>query len=47
MEGLLAYTKTFALVLFFSFYCGVIIWIYRPKNRGRIETMRNIPFNED
>jgi len=47
MEGLLAYTKTIALVLFFSFYCGVIFWAYRPKNSGSMEKMRNIPFIED
>ncbi|MDP2688786.1 MAG: cbb3-type cytochrome c oxidase subunit 3 [Deltaproteobacteria bacterium] len=47
MEGFIAYTKTFALVLFFSFYCGVFIWTYWPRNREKMEEMRNIPFIED
>lgn len=47
MEGLIAYTKIFALVLFFSFYCGVFIWTYRSGNSEKMEGMRNIPFKED
>lgn len=47
MEWLLTLTKTFALVLFFSFYCGVIYWTMRKKNRKSLEELRNIPFRED
>lgn len=47
MEGFISTTKIFALLLFFSFYCGVCLWTYWPGNGKKMEEMRRIPFMED
>lgn len=47
MERLMLFSKIFPLVLFFSFYCGVIVWAYAGKNRKKLEEHRQIPFLED
>lgn len=41
-------SKVFALVLFFSFFCVVIIYLYSSKSRGeRLESYKNIPFQDE
>lgn len=47
MEGFITLTKITALVVFFLFYCGVLFWAYRGKNKKRLEDYREIPFLED
>jgi len=47
MDSLMLFSKIFPLVLFFSFYCGVIIWAYVGKNRKKLEEHRQIPFLDD
>lgn len=38
---------TISLLFFFIIFSGVTIWAYRPKNRDRLESYREIPFRED
>ena len=41
-------TKPFALVLFFVTFVGIIIYVYSNKKRKRrLESYKNIPFEED
>jgi len=41
-------TKPFALVLFFITFVGIIIYVYSNKKRNkRLESYKNIPFDED
>jgi len=41
-------SKAFALVLFFSVFCIVIIYLYSSKKRGdRLESYKNIPFQDE
>ena len=41
-------TKPFALVLFFVTFVGIIIYVYSSKKRTRrLESYKNIPFEED
>ncbi len=41
-------TKPFALVLFFITFVGIIIYVYSNKKRNkRLESYKNIPFEED
>lgn len=47
MESFLTVSKTLILVSFFLFYCGVLVWMYRGKNRKKLERHKNIPFLED
>lgn len=47
MESFLTVSKTLVLVAFFLVYCGVLAYLYRGRNRKKIEEHRNIPFLED
>ncbi len=41
-------TKPFALVLFFVTFVGIIIYVFSNKKRKqRLESYKNIPFEED
>lgn len=44
MEWLWQNSGYVVLVAFFVGFCGVALWIYLPRNRRRLEDMRNIPF---
>jgi cbb3-type cytochrome oxidase subunit 3 len=35
------------LLFFFSVFCVIAFWAFRPANRERIEDYRNIPLRED
>ncbi len=44
----LANSKQFALVWFFVFFVGVIIYVYASKKRSRrLESYKYIPFQDD
>jgi len=41
-------TKPFALVLFFITFVGIILYVFSNKKRSeRLESYKNIPFDED
>ena len=41
-------TKPLALVLFFASFISIIIYVYTNKKRSkRLESFKNIPFEED
>lgn len=47
-EGLLYFTDThltaFGLVLFFSFFIAVIVWVTLPVNKTRFRRFESLPF---
>lgn len=47
MDGMawLSFSKQFVLILFFCVFSGILIWTYRPSNRG-LEQYRNLPFQD-
>ncbi len=47
MEEMLSLSKTFSLVYFFIIYCCILFWVFRKKNRKRLEEHRHIPLAED
>ncbi len=41
-------TKPVSLVIFFSLFCGVLIYLYGSKKRGQqLESFKNIPLQDD
>jgi cbb3-type cytochrome oxidase subunit 3 len=41
-------TKPLALVIFFTVFCGVLIYVYGSRKRGkRLEEHKNIPLLDD
>ncbi|HSH97632.1 MAG: cbb3-type cytochrome c oxidase subunit 3 [Methylophilaceae bacterium] len=41
-------TKPVSLVIFFSMFCGVLIYLYGSKARGQeLEDYKNIPLDDD
>jgi cbb3-type cytochrome oxidase subunit 3 len=41
-------TKPVSLVIFFSLFCGVLIYLYGNKQRGQqLESFKNIPLQDD
>ncbi|MEO5364957.1 MAG: cbb3-type cytochrome c oxidase subunit 3 [Magnetococcus sp. WYHC-3] len=44
---IVAFTKEFALVWFFLFFVGVIVWAYWPANKKRFEDAGRSLFDED
>jgi predicted nucleotidyltransferase len=41
-------TKPVSLVIFFSMFCGVLIYLYGSKARGQeLEGYKNIPLDDD
>ena len=38
---------TVALILFVVFFVGLIIWLYRPGQRSRMEPRKQIPLEEE
>jgi len=41
-------SKVFALVLFFSVFCGILIYLFSSKKRSeRLESYKNIPFDDE
>lgn len=41
MEGIIV------LVGFTVAFVGIVVWIYLPRNKERINSLANIPFHED
>jgi cbb3-type cytochrome oxidase subunit 3 len=40
--------KTFLLILFFSTFVGIVLYVYSNKNRSRrLESYKNIPLEDD
>lgn len=35
-----------ALLTFFGGFCAMAVWIYLPRNRKRLESFREIPFEK-
>lgn len=35
------------LILFMVFFCGVLIWLFHPRNKKKFEEYGKIPFKED
>jgi cbb3-type cytochrome oxidase subunit 3 len=46
IEWIAQYSGYAILIAFFSAFVGIAAWIYRPKNRAKIEEHRLIPFKE-
>ena len=41
-------SKVFALVLFFTLFCAIIIYLFSSKKRSeRLESYKNIPFDDE
>jgi cbb3-type cytochrome oxidase subunit 3 len=41
-------SKVFALVLFFTTFCGILIYVFTDKQRSkRLESYRFIPFQDE
>lgn len=41
-------SKVFALILFFTVFCVIVIYLYSSKERSkRLESYKNIPFDDD
>ena len=41
-------SKVFALVLFFTLFCAIVIYLYSSKKRSeRLESYKNIPFEDE
>ena len=41
-------TKPLSLVIFFSLFCGVLVYLYGNKSRGKqLEEFKNIPLQDD
>lgn len=41
-------TKPLSLVLFFAVFCGVLVYVYGSRKRGkRLEEHKNIPLEDD
>ncbi|BCM24406.1 cbb3-type cytochrome c oxidase subunit 3 [Methyloradius palustris] len=41
-------TKPVSLVIFFTMFCGVLIYLYGSKSRGQeLEDYKNIPLDDD
>lgn len=47
MEELLIITKSFTTVYFFVIFCGILYWTLRKKNKEKLESYKNIPFQEE
>lgn len=46
IDWLHQYSGYVVLIGFFTGFCGVVLWAYRPANRDTLEKFRNIPFRE-
>lgn len=41
-------TKPLSLVIFFTVFCGVLVYLYGSKKRGKkLEDYKNIPLQDD
>ena len=41
-------TKPLSLVIFFTVFCGVLVYVYGSRKRGeRLEEHKNIPLEDD
>ena len=41
-------SKVFALLLFFTVFCVILIYLFSSKKRGeRLESYKNIPFEDE
>jgi cbb3-type cytochrome oxidase subunit 3 len=41
-------TKVFAVVLFFTTYCGILLYVFTGRKRAkRLESYKNIPFEDE
>lgn len=41
-------SKIFSLVLFFGTFCGIVIYVFGSRRRGRrLESYKHIPFQDD
>lgn len=41
-------SKIFALILFFSVFCIIVLYLYSSSKRGeRLEEYKNIPFQDE
>jgi cbb3-type cytochrome oxidase subunit 3 len=41
-------TKPLSLVIFFTLFCGVLVYLYGSKRRGQqLESYKNIPLEND
>ena len=41
-------TKPLALVIFFTVFCGILLYVFGSKKRGdRLESYKNMPFLDE
>ncbi|MEQ1622983.1 MAG: cbb3-type cytochrome c oxidase subunit 3 [Methylophilaceae bacterium] len=41
-------TKPLALLIFFTVFCGILVYLFGSKKRGkRLESYKNMPFLDD
>lgn len=46
-ETIRTVSSTAGLLLFFVFFVGMLVWIYRPGSQKAYEQDANIPFKKD
>jgi cbb3-type cytochrome oxidase subunit 3 len=39
--------NTFMVLWMMAMFIGIVVWVYLPKNKERLESYRQIPFTED
>lgn len=46
--GQLQNSKTVALLIFFTVFCGILLYLYSSRKRGRrLESYKYIPFDDE
>ena len=47
MDTLIAHAPIIGLLMFFSIFCGVFIWMVRPGMKQKLQAHANIPLQEE
>jgi len=47
MDWLTHHAGLIGLLFFFTLFCGIAVWLYRPGMKTRIESLGYIPLKED
>ena len=46
IDFLAEHAAMIGLLFFFTFFCGMALWIYRPGSRNAYKNFAHIPFEE-
>ncbi len=47
MRWLAEHSGLIGLLFFFAVFVGIAVWVYQPKRKKEIESLKNIPLKED